>query len=550
MKRNKHLLLWSSVVTLGLLVVAAAQENLFKDWRRLQQQASGPDGGIEVRLRQVVVPALGVIDRCITCHVGMAPGESSVLNHPVLKPHPPVPHDPAEFGCTTCHGGQGRATELADAHGDVHFWPEPMLRGDESYAGCGSCHTHLAVPRLTDLRHGLSALERADCMSCHRLDGRGGTLRPDGGGMEGPDLSLVAASGFRADWYDDHLAQRARATAGPWRTSVRDLSVADRDALDVLLKTRVGAPRLVESKALFQSLGCRGCHQVNGVGGDDGPDLSREGLLDPGRLDYTHVPGSRTVQAWLAEHFREPARVVPGSLMPLLGLTEPEIDLLTFYMLSLRPGDRPEAFWPADRIRALRFGEREFRTDGESLYAGFCAACHGPQGEGRRYAGIPPFPAIANRDFLSIASDDFIRETVRRGRPGRRMPAWATAAGLRPAEIDAVVSHVRTLGGVVVEPDRRPARWVTGDAAEGERLFARACESCHGSGGRGGEGPALANPVLLETATDTYLVETIGRGRRGTSMEGFRTPSPTRPTLVDAEIEAIVAYLRRAQGGS
>ena len=60
----------------------------------------------------------------------------------------------------------------------------------------------------------------------------------------------------------------------------------------------------------------------------------------------------------------------------------------------------------------------------------------------------------------------------------------------------------------------------------------------------------LSNTVLLSTATDTYLFETIRRGRRGTAMEGFATPSPTRPALSDAEIEAIVTYLRGKQGGS
>jgi len=550
-RRNKHLLLWSSVLTLVLLMVAAAEENVFKDWRQLQQRTSGPDGAVEVRLRQVVVPPLGVIDRCVTCHVGMAPGEAAVQNDPVLKPHPQVPHDPAEFGCTTCHGGQGRATELADAHGDVAFWPEPMLRGELSYAGCGSCHTHIAVPDVSHLRAGLSAFERADCLACHRLDGRGGTLRPDGGGMEGPDLSLVGVTGFRADWYQDHQARRAAVASGPWRTSFRNVTAGEAEALDSLLRSRVGAARLVESKALFQSLGCRGCHTVNGVGGDDGPDLSAVGLKDPGRLDYTHVPGPRTLPSWLKEHFREPARVVAGSLMPVLGLAEPEIDLLTFYMLSLRPGDVPEAFWPTDRIRALRFDAREFRTDGESLYGSFCAACHGPRGQGMRYAGMPAFPAIGSPDFLRLASDDFVRETVRQGRPGRRMPAWGSAAsGLRPEEIDAVVTYVRTLGGVSAVPDSRPTRWVSGDAAAGEQLFARACATCHGPDGGGGEGPMLVNSVLLGSATDTYLVETIRRGRQGTAMEGFATPSPTRPALSDPEIEAIVAYLRVKQGES
>jgi cbb3-type cytochrome c oxidase subunit III len=551
MRRNKHLLLWSSVATLLLLVAAAAQENVFKDWRRLQAATAGPEGPVDVRLRQVVVPALGLTDRCVTCHIGVAPGESAVPNDPVLAPHPPVVHDPAEFGCTTCHGGQGRATETDAAHGDVAFWPEPMLTREDAYAGCGACHTHLAVPSLAELRAGSSAFERADCLACHRLDGRGGTLRPDGGGMEGPDLSLAGAVGYDTDWYAGHLRERAAATDGPWRTSFRDVSAADRASLGVLLRSRVGAARLVEAKAMFQTLGCRGCHTVNGVGGGDGPDLSAMGLKDPGRLDFSRVRGEHTLAGWIAQHFRTPAAVVPDSLMPVLGLTEPQIELLTYYMLSLRPADVPEAFWPMDRVRAERLDEREFATDGATLYGSFCAACHGPAGEGMRYSDLVAFPAIGNPDFLAVASDDFIAETVRQGRPGRRMPAWGTSAtGLRPEEVETVVAYLRARSGVAFEGDTRPPRWVAGDAVEGGVLFGRYCATCHGPEGRGGEGPALVNDVLLATATDTYLVETVRRGRRGTSMEGFLTATPARPALADSEIEAIVAFLRADRGGS
>ena len=131
------------------------------------------------------------------------------------------------------------------------------------------------------------------------------------------------------------------------------------------------------------------------------------------------------------------------------------------------------------------------------------------------------------------------------------MAAWGQSpAGLRPDEIDAVVSHLRTLGGVAPEPDPRPARWVTGDAAAGGALFDSHCARCHGPNGEGGEGPALRNPVLLETATDTMLVETIRRGRRGTTMEGFMTATPTRPALAQSEIESIVAFLRAKREGS
>lgn len=551
MRRNKHLLLWSSLTSLALLVVAAADENLFKDWRRLQATVGETGGGIDVRLRQIVVPALRVTDRCVTCHVGMASGEPTAPAHPVLRPHPPVVHDPAQFGCTLCHGGQGRATDIDEAHGRAPFWPSPMLPRRASYAGCGTCHTHLQVPSLAALSAGSAAFERHDCLACHRLDGRGGTLRPDGHGMEGPDLSLVGATGYRPDWYSTHLTRQRAASSAAWAASFAQVADPDREAIEVFLRSRVGAPGLVEGKALFQSLGCRGCHRVGGVGGEDGPDLTAVGNKDPGRLDFTHVSGERTLGNWFAEHFRSPQRLVPGSLMPVLGLTDEQIDRVTFYMLSLRRGEIPEAYWPVDRIRAERFGEREFAVDGATLWGAFCAACHGPSGEGMRYPGMFAFPAVANPDFLSLVSDDFLKAAVTRGRPGRRMAAWGQSpAGLRPDEIDAVVSHLRTLGGVAPEPDPRPARWVTGDAAAGGPLFDSHCARCHGPHGEGGEGPALRNPVLLETATDTMLVETIRRGRRGTTMEGFMTATPTRPALAQSDIESIVAFLRAKREGS
>jgi mono/diheme cytochrome c family protein len=551
MKANKHLLLWSSLAVLALLVLAMTEENLLKEWRRIQRSGRSEAAEMEVRLRQIVVPALRVTDRCVSCHVGMAPGEQASGGGGLLASHPKVGHDPAAFGCTACHGGQGRATEKADAHGNVAHWPMPMLPREFAFAGCGSCHTHLRVPDLTQFRQGRIVFERYDCLACHRLDGRGGMLRPGGGGMEGPDLSRAGATGFRGDWYEDHLGRRAQASEGPWRASFGPIPKGDRDALDVLLSSRVGAPGLVEAKAVFHTLGCRGCHRVGGVGGDDGPDLTRVGELDPGRLDFTHVPGERTVANWLAEHFRAPAMLVPGSKMPVLGLDEDQIRQLTFYMLSLRRSDVPEAFWPKDRIRAERFGEREFSTDGATLYGSFCAACHGPKGEGMRYPGMPAFPAIGNPDFLAVASDEFIAENVRQGRPGRRMPAWGEKdGGLRIEEIAEVVSYVRHLGGGTrAAADRKPPRWVQGDAAAGARLFAAYCASCHGQRGEGGEGPALNNKVLLSTAGDTYLVETIRLGRRGTGMAGFAAGSPVQPALSRAEIESIVAFVRTWEAG-
>ena len=550
-RANKLLLLSSSLLTCALLTTAAYQENVQQEWRRLQRQyrkalPADAAGTFKVQLRQIVVPALGVTDRCVSCHVGMASGESGVEGNRVFARHPRVPHDPTEYGCTICHGGQGRATEKAAAHGDVHFWPEPMLPRRFAYAGCGTCHTHVAVPRAVHLAGGRLLIERADCLACHRLDGRGGTLRPGGaGGMEGPDLSRLGATGVPPSWYDQHVARRDSTGSTAWRVSFADLTAADRESITEYLGSRVGAPGLVEAKAAFNSLGCRGCHKVHGVGGDDGPDLSRIGSADPGQRNFSQVPEPHTLANWFAEHFRAPARVVPGSAMPELGLAESQIDSLTFYLLSLRESRIPEAYWPMDRIRALRFGAREFIADGPTLYGTFCAACHGTRGQGMRYPGAPAFPAIGSADFLALADDAFLRATVTHGRKGRRMPPWGeSTGGLRPAEIDSVVAYVRHMGGTPYEPDSRPRRWVSADPGPGRDLYAANCQRCHGAKGEGSEGPALAEPTLLASATDTYLVETVRRGRRGTSMEGFSTSSSVRRALNLSEIESIVAFMR------
>lgn len=554
MKKNKYLLLISSLGVFVLLVWAAASENFFKEWHAIQAETKTSEGALDVRLRQIINPSLGTTDRCVTCHVGMAPGETVTSRLKVAAPHKPVVHSPTEMGCTTCHSGQGLATERLDAHGDAEFWPEPMLPAKYAYASCGTCHTPLEVPNSAKLEAARQAFERLDCYACHRLDGRGGTLRPSPAtGMEGPDLSHVGIKGYDRNWYTSHMAKSEQDTSGLWKNSFGEISEPDRELLDRFLGLQMGAPLLIRAKAEYNSVGCAGCHVTGTFGGETGVDLSRVGEKDPNRLNYSAVRGEHTFSNWIAQHFRLPLSTVEGSQMPDLALTEPQIDLLTMYMLSLRRRSVADIWLPKDRVKAMRFGAREFASDGETIYTAVCSSCHGANGKGIRYPGLPPYPSITSPDFLELASNEFLAASIIWGRPGRPMLAWGEREnGLTPKEVGSVIAYIRKLGGnVEAINDPKPARWASGSESLGNRLYLANCSGCHGAIGEGGEGPALNNPAFLTYATDTYIFETIGRGRSGTVMKGFRTSSPVRRSLTDTEIESIVSYLRAlgANGG-
>ena len=546
MNKNKYLLLSSSIGVLLLLVVAAVSENFFKEWQQIQSTARTQEGPIDVRLRQIVNPNLRTADRCVTCHVGMAPGEQITTDLKVGNPHKNVVHSTSEMGCTVCHGGQGQATEKDDAHGNVAFWTEPMLPAKYAYASCGTCHTPLNVPNFATLSASQKTFERLDCYSCHRLDGKGGTLRPGGqSGMEGPDLSHAGLKGFDRGWYDKHI-QKTNAEDPLWRNTFREISETDRAAVDRFLETRMGAPKLIESQAMYNSVGCAGCHVVGNFGGDAGPVLSRSGEKDPNQLKFGNVPGDHTFSNWIVQHFRSPSSVVSGSLMPVMGLSDEQIDPLTMYTLSLRRRSLPDILLPKDRVKAMRFGGREFASDGATLYTAVCSSCHGANGQGMRFPGIAPNPSITNPDFLTLASDDYLYQTIKVGRPGRPMLPWGDRQnGFNDAEIKGLVAYIRQLGGGVQHvPDTMPQIWAKGDANAGAQLVASNCAGCHGKNAEGLEGPALANKAFLAAATDTFLVETISRGRRGTVMQGFNGSSPTRRMLTKEEMEAIVVYIR------
>lgn len=116
---------------------------------------------------------------------------------------------------------------------------------------------------------------------------------------------------------------------------------------------------------------------------------------------------------------------------------------------------------------------------GKKLYAGRCAGCHGPNGDGGKGANL----AVAQ--LPRAASDLALYQVVRYGLPETEMPATLLA----PREVWQISAFVRSLGAAAANET------VTGNAGRGKQVVAtKGCLGCHAIGLEGGRlGPALTD---------------------------------------------------------
>ena len=302
------------------------------DWRYYQYafrntvaEKFGPDKAKTVTsgLQQVWVPSLGKADRCMTCHqavqwAGFETAEEPFRTHPkeILKAHPIE-----QFGCTSCHGGQGWAVDVEPAHGPVEHWEEPVLSASlgESYGivdnkramlqmNCNVCHRYDRETKGADfINLGKQLVRDKGCRACHTINGRGGTIGPDltnvgDKAAEQYDFSRLNGQKTAFAWHVAHFKEPKNLVPDTVMPNFH-LSTKDAQALSMLVMSWrrspipaafvPGVPRtdprtpdevIAEEQmktgpgAWFVSTGCFVCHSVKVFGVQSpaqiGPDLS------------------------------------------------------------------------------------------------------------------------------------------------------------------------------------------------------------------------------------------------------------------------------------
>ncbi len=436
-------------VLVGGLVVLGYYKDEFREWKDYQRKfiqeeirrAATPQQRAQaertpVQIRQILLPDLNRVDRCTTCHLTV--DDPSYGGYPQPLAYHPLheQHSFEKFGCTVCHRGQGRATTVADAHGNVQHWDEPMLPLRYIQASCGKCHQAADNPGAPELARGQQVCEDSGCRGCHKLGG--------GGGVLGPELDRVGAR-RSPEWLKKHFLAPATVTPGS-AMPPQKLSETNLEAIVLFMLSQTGEtapgyyasmkviPSTGEGQRLFQQKGCIGCHAIAGKGGTIAPALDDVGL--------------RRTPEWMVQHFREPQAVTPGTVMPRFGFNEAEARALTDFLVHLREQkvalSLPSLMGPVER------GREVYRKYG-------CAGCHGPEAKG----GVPnPNAKTAQLvpDLIKVAegyTKDELKTRILKGQreipaldpkrppPPLYMPGWGGT--IKDAEADDLVAYLISL---------------------------------------------------------------------------------------------------------
>ncbi len=333
----------TSAFLLGIAIYKELNPEYIKyqrEFKALVERKFGKDAARSVTfgVKQIWIPALNKTDRCITCHMGYEwkglEGEDVPL---VFRTHPNPngildKHPIAKYGCTTCHGGQGFATNLREAHvihegGKKVRWLEPLLSAEKAKEygfkdwqrlplteiNCNVCHRYDdSLPGTPYINLAKKIVEEKACRTCHIINGEGGNI--------GPNLTYEGSK----------------------------------------------MPEMFDMKGIYYEI-------KDGQAVPSGRTIKEE-------IKRRGLP--LTVFSWHILHFEEPRSITPTSSMPNYGFTEEEKLALTMLVMSWKKTNFPAEYIPMKKSvnqtdqTSKPTTPSDLLSKGEEIFKQKCSACH------------------------------------------------------------------------------------------------------------------------------------------------------------------------------
>jgi mono/diheme cytochrome c family protein len=555
--RLRFILAVSSVIFVAVLAISPVKDVL-REWKHYKREyvryaESRPDtkrllADYHSGIDQIWIPDMNVVDRCTTCHQGIAePGLAGLDVPQPFRAHPPVPHNVREWGCTVCHRGQGPATEVAEAHETTLAWEQPLLPAQFLQASCGTCH-RADIPETPQLNRGRWLLAQSNCVGCHRLQD---IARP---AMLGPDLTNIGAKVSRA-WIYKWLKEPRTLTDADGNVTVNgydngeeprmphfELTEVELRALSGYLSSLHPAPATryavnpqmlavlekqpdlsSQGETRFRQMFCSTCHslavtrggETKLIGGDIGPELTRV--------------GSKVNPDWLVAWLRNPQGYLPRSTMPRYNWSDEDLYKVTKYVTTQLTDPDLLSDVPAlgdTSEQEIQLGKRLFLEKG-------CASCHAIEGLTSQKDFGPDLSALGSKNVsqLEFGQSKIARNLISYVQAKVTDPSSVNSAArmpkyhFTPADLDALTTALLSMTGPpatyafqkltipTAQASYRPA------GAFGEVYERYKCDACHKFNGYGGD---LAPDLSYEGS----------RAQRAWLTSFLKSPQTLRPTLV------------------
>lgn len=257
--------------------------------------------------------------------------------------------------------------------GVQQIWAKDLDRVDR----CITCHQGIFWPGLENVPQPYTTHPDLSIFKSHPAEDYGCTVCHGG---QGYSVDYLGAHGYVKFWEEPLLAG---AVASDYNISEKNALVEiNCNVCHRYERQTAGMEYVNHAKNLIQDKACWGCHLINGSGGTIGPDLKYVGDKHAENLDWSNFSGFESVFNWHMMHFDEPTQIVPGTVMPKMGLQTRDRQALSMLMMSWKNNEYPSKYIPGfaqeEELRPEEIEKRErlLTGDGAFFIEKGCFVCH------------------------------------------------------------------------------------------------------------------------------------------------------------------------------